>query len=210
MTNDNGTYRVVGGDLDDKDKNIYVYSIKDGNLIRGESIGESLTENSFFDDNGKAVAGSIIDPYNNSGANFLNDEIIGANLNTGEYMANATGGQPLDFKRRDIENVPKDQQTQYMYRGMPLNGVTEIVGNDGKGTVVYGSARDVGNVAAGYVAGNNGLLWEEARMGFDALETLQHMPTLRIWREGQPTQRAERVGWDNGYARYWLNKTRTK
>lgn len=30
---------------------------------------------------------------------------------------------------------------------------------------------DVGNVAAGYVAGSNGLTWQEARAGFDALET---------------------------------------
>jgi hypothetical protein len=36
------------------------------------------------------------------------------------------------------------------------------------------------------------------------------MPTLKIWKEGQPTQRAQRVGWDNGSARYWLNKTGRK
>jgi hypothetical protein len=210
MNNDDGTYRVVGGDVNDKDKNIYVYSIQDSKLNRGESIGQSLTEYSFFDENGAAINGAIINPNDNSGTNFLNNEIIGANLSLTNYMSNATGGKPLDFKSRGVENVPEGQQVQYEYRGMPLNGVTEIVGSDGKGTTVYGSARDVGNVGAGYVAGRNGLLWEEARAGFDALETLQHMPTLRIWTEGQPTQRAQRVGWDNGSARYWLNKTGRK
>ncbi len=204
---EDGTYEVVGGTAND-DLNIYTVDAK-GNRT-DNTIGQTLTAYSFHGEDGVAINGAIINPLDNSGADFLNNEIIGANLSLTEYMPNATGGQPLDFKRRGIEGVAEDQQVQYMYRGMPLNDVPNIVGNDGQGTAVYGSARDVGNVAAGYVAGSNGLTWQEARAGFVALETLQHMPTLKVWREGQPTQRAERVGWGSGNATYWMNKTRRR
>jgi hypothetical protein len=115
-------------------------------------------------------------------------------------MWNATGGKIYDFKERGIENRPKGMtEIQYRYRGMPIKE------SDGSGYRVYTSARDVGNIAAGYMAGRKGLLWEEARFGFDGLETLQHFPGL--WEtEGLPTQQAQRIGFDNGSAIYWMNK----
>jgi len=202
-----GTYEVVGGTAND-DLNIYTVDAK--GTRTDNTIGKTLTAYSFHNEEGAAITGAIINPLDNSGADFLNNEIIGANLSLTEYMPNALGGKLLDFKHRGIENISEGQQIQYIYRGMPLNDVTNIIGNDGSGIVVYGSARDVGNVAAGYVAGRKGETWEETRIAFDALETLQHMPTLKIWTEGQPTQRAERVGWDNGYAVYWMNNTGRK
>jgi hypothetical protein len=50
MANSDGTYRVVGGDLNDKDLNIYVYSIQDDNLVRGKSIGITSSSTSFYND----------------------------------------------------------------------------------------------------------------------------------------------------------------
>lgn len=50
MQNSDGTYRVVGGNLKDKDYNIYVYSIENGNLVRGESIGVTTSTSSFYND----------------------------------------------------------------------------------------------------------------------------------------------------------------
>lgn len=46
---EDGTYQVIGGDINDKDRNIYVYTQDDdGNYtVRGESIGVSATMTSF-------------------------------------------------------------------------------------------------------------------------------------------------------------------
>jgi len=61
------------------------------------------------------------------------------------------------------------------------------------------SARDIGNMAAGYIAAKNGLSWKESRFGFDFLESFQN---LRPSTEGQPTQRAQKFGYD-AYSNYW-------
>lgn len=70
------------------------------------------------------------------------------------------------------------------------------------------SARDIGNYAAGYVAGKHGFGWGSSRFAFDALQTKQekgtwntvlYYPFNRV-REGQPTQRAERAGHNVGYS----------
>jgi hypothetical protein len=63
----------------------------------------------------------------------------------------------------------------------------------------FASGRDIGNVGAGYVAGRKGLSWGAARAGFDALESYQQGGFAT---EGQPTQRAQRVGFDAGSAVY--------
>ncbi len=63
----------------------------------------------------------------------------------------------------------------------------------------FASARDFGNVAAGYIAGRNGFPWIVARLGFDSLETVQNQfPTT----EGQPTQKAEKAGHNAGIQEY--------
>ena len=81
MQNEDGTYRVVGGDLEDKDRNIYVYSIQDGQLVRGESIGITTSITSFYnsdanDGEGAWAIGSNINPNDQSGNDFLSN-IIG-------------------------------------------------------------------------------------------------------------------------------------
>lgn len=74
-------------------------------------------------------------------------------------------------------------ESQHMYRGS--------VTKDGK----FGSARDFGNMAAGVVAGRNGLSWGQARVGFDALESYQRGAFAS---EPATTQKAQRVGYDVG------------
>jgi hypothetical protein len=205
--NSDGTYRVVAGEADN-DKNIYL--MKNGERT-GEVIGQSLTEYSFHGENGQAIVGAVINPNDTSGIDFLNNEIINnSNLNTVSYATNATGGKPYDFKRRDENGNPlpkKDlryEGTQYHYRGVLFQGVDGFSqGSDG-GTPTFASARDIGNVAAGYVAGKAGMSWKTARIGFDGLETVQEYKTInplkwKSWKEeGQPTQRAERVGHSTG------------
>lgn len=52
---------------------------------------------------------------------------------------------------------------------MPIN-----LKDDNTTLPVYASARDIGNIAAGFIAGVNGLSWGISRMAFDALESFQH------------------------------------
>ena len=131
-----------------------------------------LTEYSFHDNSGKAVEDAVINPSDQSGINFLSKEIVGADLSLLEYMPNATGNQPYDFKNKGSENRGSNISfDQFAYRGMPFGGLPGFEGSSDLTT--FASARDFGNVAAGFVAGNNGLSWKEARLGFDALESYQ-------------------------------------
>ena len=132
---------------------------------------------------------------NKSCANFLNKEIIGnKNFSITEYMQNATGGQNYDFKTRGIENKPVDMtEEQYKYRGMPIDGVSGL--SNGNGLPTIASAKDIGNVGAGYEAGYNGIAWGLARFAFDALQSYQEG---KLATEEQTTQLAEKVGYELG------------
>ena len=64
------------------------------------------------------------------------------------------------------------------------------------------SARDVGNFAAGYVAGWHLISWEDTRKSFDLLETVTKF--FSTWEpkwyiEGQPSQLAQYVGYSKGF-----------
>ena len=195
MTNSDGTYRVVGGDLNDKDKNIYTYSIKDGNLVRGESIGTTTSMTSFYNsdkDNGKGkekggwASGSVINPNDKSGDNFLGNMFGNTPPMFDGYMANAGNGGKYDFKVTNGEDKPISGIDTY--RGMP-------VGKNANGQTIYTSARDVGNMAAGFVAGANGMAWGESRIAFDAYQSKKSgRPDI----EGISTRNAEYYGWRIG------------
>ena len=64
------------------------------------------------------------------------------------------------------------------------------------GFKIFGTARDVGNYAAGYVAGKNGLTWLEARLGFDAYQSYK---SKKICSEGAATQAAQLLGFNSGH-----------
>jgi RHS repeat-associated protein len=198
MNNSDGTYRVIGGDLNDKDLNIYVYSIKDGNLARGESIGESDLISSFYNsDEGGWSTESIINPNDNSGVDFFNsfnnEEPIITN-----YMTNATGGEKYDFKRAGSTIGGENDNPTYYYRGMPIR--TE------NGKKIYSSARDIGNYTAGYIAGHLQIRWDWARKQFDKLESQQKgYPTV----EGYSTQNAQYKGWSDGLKSSYDNPRKT-
>lgn len=191
---EDGTYEIVGGTAN-TDLNIYTVD-SEGNRT-DNIVGQTMTQYSFFYDDGSIVEGAIINPNDQSGQNFINNEIIKENPGLISYMANATGGEKYDFKTIGIENVPEDSksQLQYKYRGMPLV--------DENGNTVYASARDVGNYGAGYVAGKKGLDWKTARAGFDLLESVQNN---RRTAEQMPTQKAQRLGYNAGSKQYPLRK----
>jgi len=66
------------------------------------------------------------------------------------------------------------------------------------GLTVYASARDVGNMAAGYVAGLNGLSWSAIRFGADLYQSYQASfkeHRIRLNGEGMTTTNAQFYGW---------------
>jgi RHS repeat-associated protein len=196
LKNADGTYKVVAAKADG-DKNVYVQNAQGQRT--GEVIGKTLTDHSFLDDHGKVVQGATINLSDKSGANFLNKDIIGnKKLTLTDYMKNATGGKEYDFKTNGISDRPQGESiSQYEYRGMPVNDVQGV--GDKSGVPIIATARDIGNMGAGYVAGDNGLTWNEARLGFDALQSYQDgKPSI----EGPTTQEAQKAGYDLGIKNY--------
>ena len=194
--NKDGTYTIVGGHCNN-DKNIYIIT----NGERTGVLGQMLTKYSFFDEDNNVVLGTIINPNDNSGRSFLMD-IKNDRPMLITYIINATGGGKYNFKNKGIDGRGKQSLSQYHLRGMPLNGIAGV----GKGNV-YGTARDVGNYAAGFVASAAGLDWDEARLGFDLYECL----TRREFRqECMASQSAQRIGYSVGASERWQWKLYNK
>ncbi len=195
--NSDGTYSVTGSKVDG-DLNIYVVERNEkGELVRtGTTIRKTLTPYTFIADDGNAVVGAIINPSDNSGINFLNDEIINNDISIIKYINNAKGREPLDFKARDVNERPRSQSVdQHFYRGMPFGDVSNISNPHGENVTTYATARDYGNIAAGFVAGRSGLSWGDARLGFDALQSYQQRD---IATEGATSQAAQKIGHQAG------------
>ncbi len=183
--NDDGTYTVVGGNINDNDNGIYLND-KDKTLI-----GYSATPLSFYNSDEDEWMGRI-NPNDESGKQFLNEEIQQVGMTLTKYIANAKGGEPYDFKRTNGSNKVIYKDSKDFYRGLPIN-----LKGDNTNLPVYASARDIGNIAAGFIAGVNGLSWGVSRMAFDALESFQH--NFDKWYyEGASTQYAERLGFRIG------------
>lgn len=196
--NGDGTYKVVGGKLND-DRSIYIL---DDNGNTTGVLGRSVTPYSFYYSDapkGESVWRGTIDPSDKSGVEFLNNNIIEKGLGVLDYAGNAKGGEKYDFKRLDRMGFPYTEaefnydDVDYHYRGMPLNGLTgtNLEPN------LFGSARDVGNFAAGYIAGRHHLTWEASRLGFEALQKYQQR-NLFADEEGLSSQMAQFAGWKFG------------
>ena len=182
-----GTYKVIGGKLD-KDLNVYLYrKNEDGELMNtGISIGETTSATSFYYSEEKRWATeSVIDLKDPSGKNFLNKIMKSPPFLT-EYVDKARNNHPFDFKVTNGtgELLKKSE----FYRGMSI-GETK----DGKNLIT--SARDIGNITAGYVAAYNGLSYAEARIGFDGYQSITND---KIQLEGISTRNAELYGFNWG------------
>ena len=180
--NGDGTYVISGGAVN-SDKNIYVV---DDSGNRTGILGQMLTENSFFDD-GTLVIGAIIDTSDASGSEFL-ENFENNTPDIFSYINNARNGKIYDFKDLGKGNLKGNELNKYRHRGMQL-------GIDENGNKIFGSARDVGNYVAGYVAGKSGLYWIEARLGFDAYQSFK---SRRFCSEGAATQAAQHLGFTAG------------
>ena len=193
--NPDGTYEVIGGNLDDLDLNIYVGYYDDNDVFHPEySIGKTSSITSFYNtdgDNPGWVNGAIIDLSNNGGKEFI-DYIADANLSLYGYAINALPKGVLDFKRTDGTFGVLYSEIDKYYRGMPI-------GVDETGSTIISSARDIGNIAAGFVAGSHGISWAVARKAFDLLESVQRGAKAK---EGDSSKNAQRVGWVIGNKHY--------
>ncbi|SBW01083.1 DUF6443 domain-containing protein [uncultured Dysgonomonas sp.] len=202
---EDGTYEIIGGNLDDDDKNIYEYTQdKNGDYtIQGNSIGITTSLTSFYDsyaNNGEGAwaMGSIINPNDNNGDIFLQG-LMDDNPSLVGYMWNATGGEKYDFKRTNNTEEVVYAKPQDWYRGMPITN-TEFTVSNGP---VFTSAKDVGNIAAGYVAAIKGLSWGQARKGFDGLQKLQDVSIYSV--EKPSSVNAQQYGFTRGQRRLIIN-----
>ena len=194
VQNEDGSYRVFNGDLGDNDLNIYVYSEdSSGNYtIRGESIGVTPTISSFYNsDNSSWQKDAVIKMSDNSGKDFIN-YVVDSNISIIGYMMNAIPNGIFDFKKTNGSFAVLYTEVGDFYRGMSI-------GTNGDGKAIVASARDIGNMVAGYVAGVHGIPWKAARRAFDTLEYLQQKGTKT--EEGLSSQNAERFGWSIGFSR---------
>ena len=194
VANPDGTYTIEGGNLDDNDLNIYVVTYdEDGNMIIGESIGKTSSITSFYDgdkdDNNEIKGwktGSVINPNDRSGWEFISELVI-TDPSLVEYMLGARKNERYDFKVTNGTNTKVADID--IYRGMPIF-------KDVNGTVIYSSARDVGNILAGFIAGKKGLSWGMSRLGFDGYQMLSDIRNKKWPRpEGTSTRNAQYLGW---------------
>ena len=187
-----GIYKVVGGNLNDKDKGIYILD-KDGN--RTGKLGESLTMYSFYNEDtqdGESQTGwkGTIDVNSTESRDLVEKFVNNAdNISLLEYMPNATDGKKYDFKRNGDPN--SDDRNDH-HRGSLWETKED-------GTRVYGTARDAGNYSAGYIAGLNNLSWGQARAGFDGLEILKSaLKGHFVTGEGRQSTLSQRLGHNRG------------
>ena len=166
--NSNGTYSVVGVNLNDNDNGVYIVDSKGKWDKNSELVGYTATLFSFYnddDDSKSAMINAIINPNNYSGAEFLTNfmENTPSLLN---YINNAKGTEYYDFKTTNGTLKQIYCNVLDYYRGMPIATYNKLP--------IFASGRDVGNIAAGYIAASNGISWRSARyFGFDALQTSQ-------------------------------------
>ena len=177
-----GKYKVVGGNLFDSDKNIYVGDYIKGSFKPSYSLGISTSITSFYNSDISAWENCEIDTNDKSDDIFLSRLFNHLPPMFDDYMLNARMNKPYDFKNTNgtlhsIKNINH-------YRGMPI-------GVNGKGQVIYSSARDIGNIAAGFVAASNGMSWLASRLAFDFYQRGV---------EGISTRNAEYYGWVLGYS----------
>lgn len=202
---EDGTYEVVDGVLDD-DLNVYVVYSQNNQYIREYSIGTTAFLKSFYnEDSGSWENGSIINLQDSSAQEFMG-RIMETKPQFLDYMYNARNDQIYDFK---VSNGIEGRTDFKPYRGMLLGGA--IV-----------SARDVGNIAAGYVAGVNGIPYLGMRIMFDAYQSFTNTlknnadqiernpvnfnPTYKISIESESSRLPQRAGWYAGA--YYRSKTR--
>jgi len=194
-----GKYKVVKVELNDNDKTIYV--VNDKGERTGEKIGESIFIDSFYYADGPSKATlsrGIIDTTSKEGADFLNNKIYSDTPSQEAYIFTymLPGDSPYDFKKVGLikKGMTVQDVADYTYRGSQIY------------PGVYASARDFGNIGAGYVAGYNGSSLEASKFAFERFQALQKGNPFGDGTEVPQTVSGENLGWKQGYDMYkYLN-----
>ena len=179
----NGKYEVVNG-LYDGGNTVYIVD-DEGNRIG--VLGYTLTPYTFYNDDGLFVNNAIIDLNDYSGQNFL-DDFINNPPDIFTYMTdiihgdNGTDISLYNFKVVGYDST-SDYYDTYIYRSMLINY------GDG---LYIATARDIGNFAAGYLSGINGISYLMTRIAFDSYQ---------CYRYGNIEPPVSQLAQDCGY--YW-------
>ena len=188
-----GHYDVIGGNLEDGDKRIYLYTNeKDGVKPTEKVLGYTPTITSFYNHDTNKFEGTI-NPNDNSGIIFLAHVQKKETCESWLYWYHALSGNKYDFKILDYEKAKANAEaqnrtlsgTEYSYRGMPI-------GDGIGGLKVYTSAREIGNMTAGYAARMQGMSWSFLRLCFDAYESVEN---FTFQKEGLASQNAQKLGY---------------
>ena len=181
-----GKYQIVGG-VEDSDRSIYYGRVEGRKFYKEGKLGITPTVTSFYDsDTGKWATDCFIDVNDNSGIDFLKKFIVETPPDPVTYAQNAGNGQIYDFKATN-GNIPTTRELKH-YRGMPIQ-------NREDNQKMYASARDIGNIGAGYVVGFYKILWCFTRIVFDAYNLKKN----REFPEGRSSQNAQLYGYRLGW-----------
>jgi hypothetical protein len=176
-------YQVVDGKLDGKKE---VYDEK------GNIIAKTITQYSGFNEEGQIVKGAVVNLNDSSGKEFLNEKVLGQNLSSIEYGINAFPNQMYDFKSQvALNGLTPDQRNN---RAMPIDGTILVSQNFSIPTIA--TARDIGNISAGYVTGVNGVSWGTDRFIFNIVNFVTK-PNFQF-NEAPVSTSAQQIGWSIG------------
>jgi len=201
--------KVVGGDINDGDKGIYqVNGLTKENFdfskmadykAEGQLVGQSLFMTSFyFTENSDHWRGTI-DLNSYAARDWLNQKIFTNTPSTNSYMNSYDKNGKSVYDYKEYGRPAGMDYDEYHYRGSQIS------------PGVYVSARDVGNIAAGYVAGYEGHWWWTTSVAFRAKQWRQDNPGKggsywhAFWGGGQEpagTRDPEIYGWELGNNAY--------
>lgn len=200
-------YRVIdGGDPEDGDDNIYVvYYDANGAAHPDYSIGTTGTPYSFYDssESGWKAIHAYIDLTDESAFRFT-DYFVDNDISLFDYIRKARNYGLFDFKETNFdENEVGIHHSQlHQYRGMPISR---------GGKPIIASARDVGNIVAGYMSAVNHIPYFLHRLACDYYQSISgdkggwtvvgpitHDMTFKWDFEGPESTVAQRLGWEIG------------
>ena len=186
----NNRYEVVGGSVG-PDHSITVI---DGDNA-GSIVGYYLTDYSFTNETGGIAIGAIIDLNDKLGQDFWTFFTIympGVDLYITSmcigriegYINDTPNTSSFDFKSYDYDGGIYEL---HVVRGMPISF--------GDGYTYITTARDIGNVYAGFLSGYSGYSYEATRKAFD-------------WFHGGPEPPVSKYAQDYGYylGHYYYNR----
>gem|GEM_PF-2104571 len=194
---EDGKYKIVDGKLD---------GTKDVLDENNKLIAYTITEYSGFNQENKPVVGAILDMNDKKGKEFLNglDEKFSGKYLKYIYFWNARNGKVNDYKSQGTEDKNLAKSGVYHNRLALIDGTLFVPNSSLVPTVpTIATARDIGNIGAGFIASKSGLTWEETRDFFDAYNSRQNKGEKE---EAPVSVKAQKIGFDLGEIKWKIIK----